>query len=107
MEEFPRSLREFDEQFATEQACRDYLFRLRWPEGFRCPHCGGDKAWPVRGVLLECAACGTQTSVIAGTIFQDTRTPLPIWFRAMWWGNYAKERHQCVGVAACARAEEL
>jgi hypothetical protein len=35
MEEFPRSLQEFDEQFAPEQACRDYLFRLRWSEGFR------------------------------------------------------------------------
>jgi len=23
--------------------------------------------------------------VTAGTIFQDTRTPLPVWFRAMWW----------------------
>ena len=36
-------------------------------------------------MLLECAACGCQTSVTAGTIFQDTRTPLPVWFRAMWW----------------------
>src|SRR5262249_31103828 len=43
------------------------------------------RSWPVLGMLLECAGCGCQTSVIAGTIFQDTRTPLPVWFRAMWW----------------------
>ena len=30
----------------SRQACRDYLARLRWPEGFRCPRCGGGKAWP-------------------------------------------------------------
>jgi hypothetical protein len=34
--------------------------------------------------LLHCAACGRQTSVTAGTNFQDTRTPLTTWFRAMW-----------------------
>jgi transposase-like protein len=38
----------------------------------------------VRTLLLQCAACGRQTSVTAGTIFQDTRTPLTVWFRAMW-----------------------
>src|SRR5258706_2875770 len=84
MEEFPRSLREFDKQFASEQACRDYLFRLRWPEGFRCPRCSGSQHWPVRSVLHECAKCGHQTSVTAGTIFQDTRKPLADWFRAMY-----------------------
>ena len=53
MEEFPRSLWEFDEQFATEQDCRDYLFRLRWQEGFRCPRCSGSQYWQVRSVRLE------------------------------------------------------
>ncbi|MGH9771947.1 MAG: transposase [Candidatus Acidiferrales bacterium] len=48
-----------------------YLSRRRWPEGFRCPRCGGSKSWPVRGVLPECGSCGCQTSVTAGTIFQD------------------------------------
>ena len=38
----------------------------------------------MRRRLFECAACGRQTSVTAGTIFQDTRSPLTVWFRAMW-----------------------
>lgn len=34
--------------------------------------------------LLHCTACGHQTSVTAGTIFQDTRKPLRLWFQAIW-----------------------
>lgn len=85
MEEFPRNLSEFEAWFDTEQGCRDYLFRLRWPEGFCCPRCTGGHLWPVRSVLMQCQLCGHQTSVTAGTIFQDTRKPLVDWFRAMYW----------------------
>ena len=35
MEDYPRNLAEFEARFATEQACREYLCQLRWPEGFR------------------------------------------------------------------------
>jgi predicted RNA-binding Zn-ribbon protein involved in translation (DUF1610 family) len=84
VEDYPRTLAEFETRFATDAACRAYLAQLRW-EGFRCPRCGHPKAWPVRSVWFQCAACGRQTSVTAGTIFQDTRTPLTTWFRAMWW----------------------
>src|SRR5882757_3154797 len=97
MEEFPRNLGEFDTQFATEQACRDYLFRLRWPEGFRCPRCDGNRYWPVRSVLLECGKCGHQTSVTAGTIFQDTRKPLVDWFRGMYWVTTQKNGASALG----------
>jgi len=74
VEDYPRDLLELEARFSNEAACREYLAQLRWPNGFRCPHCSGGKAWSVRGVLLECAACGAQTSVTAGAIFQDTRT---------------------------------
>jgi transposase-like protein len=85
VEDYPRTLAEFEASFPTDAACRDYLFRLRWPDGFRCPRCGHGKAWPLGRVVFECAGCGCQTSVIAGTIFQDTHTPLTLWFRAIWW----------------------
>ena len=90
MEEYPRTLEEFEARFATDAACRAYLVLLRWPDGFRCPRCGGATAWPVRAVLFQCAGCGRQTSVTAGTIFQDTRIPLTRWFRAMWWVTNSK-----------------
>jgi len=97
VEDYPRDLLELEARFSTEAACREYLARLRWPDGFRCPHCDGGKAWPIRA-LLECAACGLQTSVTAGTIFQDTRTPLPVWFRAMWWVTTQKNGASALGL---------
>jgi len=85
-EDFPRTLREFERRFSSEPACQAYLRQLRWPDGFRCPNCAGERAWPVeRGGLIECADCRRQTSVTAGTIFEKTRKPLTLWFRAMWW----------------------
>lgn len=97
MEDYPRTQAEFEARFATEDACRGYLTALRWPAGFRCPSCGGPKAWPI-GDLFECGACGRQTSVTAGTIFQDTRTPLTTWFRAMWWMTGTKTGASALGL---------
>lgn len=100
MEDYPRTLIEFENRFGTEEACRDYLFKLRWPEGFICPKCGNGKAWPARKTLYECSGCGRQTSVTAGTIFQDTRKPLRLWFRTMWWVTSQKTGASAKGLQA-------
>ena len=84
MEDYPGSLAEFEEQFATEAACFEYLVRLRWPDGFVCPQCGVNGAWRTSRGLWCCQHCGVQTSVTAGTIFHRTRKPLRLWFRTMW-----------------------
>jgi hypothetical protein len=81
---------EFQERFATEEACREYLFASRWPEGFRCPGCGGDHAGgETRRHLWVCIACGHQASVTAGTVMHGTRTPLRLWF----WAAYLVATH--------------
>ena len=98
MELYPRNLGEFEARFATEEACREYLFMLRWPEGFRCPRCQGADFWPVRSVLFQCRKCNHQTSVTAGTIFQDTRKPLVDWFRAMYWVCTQKNGASALGL---------
>src|SRR6478752_4254111 len=69
MSEFPQSLIEFQSRFPDEAACVGYLFAARWPEGFVCLACGTGKAWPLQSKAWtwECAHCGKQTSVIAGT----------------------------------------
>ena len=84
MEDYPGSLAEFEERFATEAACLEYLARLRWPDGFVCPQCGANGAWRTSRGLWCCQHCGVQTSVTAGTIFHRTRKPLRLWFRTMW-----------------------
>ena len=98
MEDYPRTLSEFEARFGTEEGCREYLYRLRWPDGFRCPQCGAGKAWALRTVWLECASCSHQTSVTAGTIFQDTHKPLMMWFRAMWWVTSQKNGASALGL---------
>ena len=84
MEDYPRTVMELEERFSTEEACRDYLIRLRWPDGFVCPRCQAPGNWTATRGRLICRACRYQASVTAGTIFQDTRKPLRMWFRAAW-----------------------
>ena len=85
MEDYPRTILEFERRFPTEEACREYLAKLRWPNGFRCPRCNHDKAWQMERGVYWCHLCDYQVSVTAGTIFQDRRKPLMLWFRAIWY----------------------
>jgi transposase-like protein/ribosomal protein L37AE/L43A len=89
---------EFEQQFASEEACREYLFQLRWPNGFRCPRCQNQKAWKTSVGLYYCIKCKYKTSVIAGTIFQDTSKPLKVWFRAMWYVTNQKHGVSALGL---------
>lgn len=85
MEEYPTTLREFEARFSSESECREYLFRLRWPNGFICPRCGTYGGWSAKSGKIVCSGCRFGTTVTAGTIFQDSHQPLTTWFRAMWW----------------------
>src|SRR5437870_10646846 len=98
MEDYPQNLKEFDVRFRSEEACREYLLELRWPDGFRCPRCGCRESSAVRTVLLRCRECRHQTSVTAGTIFQDTRTSLRLWFQAIWWLTTQKNGASVLGM---------
>lgn len=98
VENYPGDLRELEARFSTEAACREYLFQLRWPEGFRCPRCDGQKSWPKPDNLLRCAKCDYQVSVTAGTVFQDSRLPLTLWFRAVWWVTSQKNGVSAMGL---------
>lgn len=97
-EDYPRSLLEFEDRFATDQACRDYLTQLRWPHGFVCPRCGACTAWTATRGRLVCGGCRHQTSVTAGTIFHDTRKPLRLWFQAMWYVTSQKNGTSAIGL---------
>ena len=70
----------------TEKQCADALFRVRWPDGYRCPRCQSADYSIIRTrrlPLYECAACRKQCSVISGTVMERSRTPLSKWFTAI------------------------
>lgn len=71
--------------YGTEELCRAAIAVWRWPDGFICPACGGcDHCLVGHRKLYQCNACRRQTSLTAGTIFNSTKVPLTIWFRAMY-----------------------
>ena len=85
-----QTLDAFDRQFPTDDACKEYLTRRRWPDGVRCPRCGAkDKVYALKARpfhwLCKNADCGGRNgyrfSVITRTIFQDTKVPLKLWFK--------------------------
>jgi transposase-like protein len=83
--DLPGDLPSFLKRFGTDAKCRAYLVRARWPAGFRCTGCGHDLAYSHKKRLIEeCTACGKQHSVLAGTIFEQTKTGLAKWFLAIY-----------------------
>jgi transposase-like protein len=101
--DFPRTSAEFQERFPDEAACLDYLAASRWPDDYRCPACGGERAWVLeRRHLWECARCHHQASVTAGTVMHGTRTPLRLWF----WAAYLVATHT-PGISAVQLQRQL
>lgn len=84
-EDFPKNEIEFTKRFSSEEACRQYLFDTKWPEGFICQKCGHTTYWKTAKDLYICYRCEHQHSLTAGTIMHGTRKPLTLWFRALWW----------------------
>ena len=50
MKEDRLSLEEFEARFQTEEDCADYLYQVKWPQGFICPRCGHNHAYPLTHV---------------------------------------------------------
>ncbi len=81
--DYPLTILDFQTRFASEEACRAYVFASRWPDGFVCPSCGArDIGDETRRHLWICIGCGRQTSVTARTVMHGTRLPLRTWFWA-------------------------
>ena len=98
---------EWADKFSSDEKCRDYLFQQRWPEGFLCPKCQGQKYWTVQrsertAPIYECTQCHHQTSVTAGTLFHRTKVALRLWFMAIFMVGVDKG-----GKSALALSREL
>lgn len=82
--EYPDTLQDFMDWFSTEEACRQYLFDVRWADGFKCPKCSHTESWKLGRGIRKCKKCHRDISVTAGTVFQGRHLPLRIWFQALW-----------------------
>ena len=72
-------------EFGSDETCREYLEALRWPDKVTCPRCDSAKISRVyERKVFDCDSCRYQFSVLAGTIFQDTKLPLPTWFATVY-----------------------
>ena len=92
----------FQQQFSTNNACRDHLFRIRWPEGLKCPICDGTDFYKITTRNIYECKCGHQVSLTAGTIMHGSHTPLAKWF----WAIYLAARDKR-GVSALRLQKEL
>jgi len=84
-EDFPKSEIEFDMRFLNPTTCYDYLFSIKWPDGFVCKECGNETCWISKRRLYICTQCEHQHSLTAGTIMDSSKKPITYWFKAMWW----------------------
>ena len=81
------TLRDFEKEFPTDDACLDYLAERRWPGRItQCAKCGVErKHYRIKGrTAYGCDHCGTQIYPLAGTVLEKTTTPLKTWFYAMY-----------------------
>jgi transposase len=81
------SVREFFQRFDSEAACLDHIMTVRFGgTRFVCSACGKEATHHKLATrrTFVCAACGHHVNPTAGTILQDTRTPLVSWFYAMY-----------------------
>lgn len=88
------NLVELAQHFSDEAKAREYIEKLRWPDGPICPHCGvlnnayrlvpkpSKKDQHVRPGVWKCGDCREQFTVTVGTIFEDSKIPLSKWLLA-------------------------
>mgnify|MGYP000444467178 CR=1 FL=1 len=97
------SLTDLFQNYGTEDQCVEALFKWRWPDGFSCPECRkGSYCTLKTRKLYQCNHCRHQTSLISGTIFEQTKLPLTTWFLAIHLISQAK-----TGVSSLALMRQL
>jgi transposase-like protein len=95
------SFADFRERFSNEDACREYLFILRWPNGFICPKCGGIGCYLInRRNKYQCTQCRYQASVMAGTVMHKSKLSLQTWFWAIYLVSRDKRGYSATQLAA-------
>lgn len=99
-----KTLAELCNAFSDNQVAIDHFRAIRWKNGEFCPHCGHDKIYMPKDKVgrYTCAQCHQRFSILVGTIFENTKLPLRVWFGAIWLlTNHPK------GIASTTLARDL
>lgn len=97
--DYPQNWIQFTDWFHSEQSCLDYIYKIRWPDGFICPRCDAEKMpYKLKNGTLKCSNCRKETSITSGTIFNKTRTSLINWFGAIWYITNQKNGVSALGI---------
>lgn len=100
------NVRQFFQQFPTDEACLEHLFNVRFGQGHVCPKCEREAKWYrlASEQAYSCQWCGHHLHPMVGSIFEKSRTPLQLWFYAIFLfttsrhGVSAKELQRQLGV---------
>src|SRR5580693_3583094 len=97
-----KTLADLYHTFSDNQVALDHFKTIRWRNGEFCPYCGHDKIYTLKANRYQCAQCRNTFSILVGTIFENTKLPLRIWFGAIWLiTNHPK------GIASTTLARDL
>lgn len=100
------NVRQFFQKFPSDEACLEHLFNVRFGQGHTCPKCEREAKWyPLASEkAYSCQWCGHHIHPMVGSIFEKSRTPLQLWFYAIFLfttskhGVSAKELQRQLGV---------
>src|SRR5271170_4296150 len=97
-----KTLTDLCNKFSDNQVALDHFRSIRWRDGEFCPYCGHDKVYTLKANRYQCAQCRNTFSILVGTIFENTKLPLKVWFGAIWLlTNHPK------GIASTTLARDL
>lgn len=97
-----KTLADLCNKFRDNQVALNHFKSIRWRDGEFCPYCGHDKVYTLKANRYQCAQCRNTFSILVGTIFENTKLPLKVWFGAMWLiSNHPK------GIASTTLARDL
>ena len=82
---YPKNQLDLEHMFQSEQDCIDYLFEIKYSDGFVCDICLNKTYWKNNRGLFVCQCCKHEHSITANTIFHKSKLSLTLLFRAIWW----------------------
>jgi len=97
-----KTLADLNITFSDNQVALNHFKTIRWRNGEFCTYCGHDKVYTLKANRYQCAQCRNTFSILVGTIFENTKLPLKVWFGAIWLlTNHPK------GIASTTLARDL